>query len=124
MNFFGSALAGFFSAAVAAMGLGGGGVLIVWLAAMGYPEAARRGINLLFFIPCAAVSLIIHKRSGLLKPSKLILPIVFGLLGAAAGVALGNFWAPKTASKLFGWFLGAVGAKELLGAIKNKKKKS
>ncbi len=118
MNFFESSLAGFFSSAVAAMGLGGGGVLIIWLLLAGFSAASARGLNLILFVPSALVALVIHAKNGLIKPAKLLPTAIGGLMGAVAGVALGGAIDPQLMTRLFGVFLAAVGARELVGAFR------
>ena len=47
--------AGFAAGALGAMGLGGGSVLILYLTlCAGLPQLQAQGINLTFFLPCAA----------------------------------------------------------------------
>ncbi|MBQ5810601.1 MAG: sulfite exporter TauE/SafE family protein [Clostridia bacterium] len=122
MSFWSNTLAAAASAIAASMGLGGGGVLIVWLAIVGVESFKARGINLLFFIPCAAVALFIHRKNGLIDLKKIVLPALFGLIGTVAGVALAGALQQRWATKLFGLFLALVGAGELLGAIRKKEK--
>ena len=58
-------IAGILSGIIGAMGIGGGGILIIYLTLFADMEQmAAQGINLLFFIPCAVVALIIHIRKG------------------------------------------------------------
>ena len=61
-------LAGLFSGILGSMGLGGGGVLIIYLSLFTETEQLKaQGINLLFFIPIAAASVIIYSLKGLIK---------------------------------------------------------
>lgn len=54
-------LAAFFSGLAGSLGLGGGGVLVLYLVlALGMPQLKAQGINLLFFIPCAVLSSIVY----------------------------------------------------------------
>lgn len=110
------------SSVVAAMGLGGGGVLLVCLSFLNFEVAKARGINLMLFVPSAIIALVIHWKNGLIKPQVLILPAVGGLMGAAAGVALSSFVSPGIMSNLFGLFLAALGFGELIAAFKNQQK--
>ena len=58
-----SVIAGF----VSALGLGGGGILILYLTLfldMGQKQAG--GINLIFFLPIAAVSIFIHVKNKMI----------------------------------------------------------
>ena len=60
-------LAAFFSGLAGSLGLGGGGVLVLYLVlALGMPQLKAQGINLLFFIPCAALSSIVYSFKKLI----------------------------------------------------------
>ena len=81
-----AALAGFAAGALGAMGLGGGGVLLLYLALTGTGQLAAQGVNLTFFLPIAALSLVLHRKNGLVDlPAAL--PVagggVLGLLGGS-----------------------------------------
>lgn len=121
MNFWQATLAGALSAVAAAMGLGGGGVLIIWLTLSGVDTASARGINLLFFIPAAVISLFLHRKNGLLKGKRIVPIALAGVLGAAAGVWLSGIISSRIIFKMFGLFLAAVGGFELVAAIRAKK---
>lgn len=74
-------------AIISSMGLGGGGVLILYLTLFkNTPQLIAQGKNLFFFIPCSIVSLIIYYKSGFIKIKKL-LPMIFG---GIIGVFIGN----------------------------------
>lgn len=51
------------------------------------PQINAQGLNLLFFIPCAAVSLIIYIKNKMIKP-KAVIPMA---LGGGVGAVIGNF---------------------------------
>lgn len=60
-----SLLAVFASSAVAAMGLGGGTVLLLYLSffsALSQPQ--MQAVNLLLFLPAAALSLFFHRKTA------------------------------------------------------------
>ena len=84
-------------AVISAMGMGGGSLLLIYLTAVReLPQLTAQGINLLFFLPCSLVSVIIYARKKLIKP-KAVLPV---LVGAAAGVLLGRFLLPGIEASL------------------------
>lgn len=118
MNFF-DILAIVLSAAISAMGLGGGGVLILYLTLIkNVPQLEAQGTNLLFFIPCAVAAVFVYTKRRVLQ-LKIILPMVFG---GFFGVAIGSFLLYKIDTKyisvLFACFLIAVGAVTLFGKSK------
>ena len=107
--------AGFFSGLTASMGLGGGFVLLICLTGfLGIPQKEAQWINLIFFLPVAALSLFFHRKNGLL--GKGLLPVIVGgLLGAAAGSFGARMLGDADLSRLFSVFLAFVGLKELFG---------
>lgn len=114
-------LAGFLSGALGAMGLGGGGILIIYLTLFeNMNQALAQGINLIFFIPGALIALIYYTKKHMID-YKLILPaIITGLLGAASGSFLSGILDGYILSKLFAALLLLMGLKQLF--FKNKKK--
>jgi uncharacterized membrane protein YfcA len=119
MNLFYDILAALFSGIVGAMGLGGGGVLVLYLTLiLNENQLTSQGINLLFFLPCAVLSVILHTRKKLIKWYELLPIIIGGVLGVALGAWLALFIATKLLSKLFGGFLLLIGLKELFAKKK------
>lgn len=119
MNWIGIILVSFFGALISALGMGGGGILLIYLTIFaGMQQQAAQGINLVFFIPIALVAICIHIKHRLIR-WRVVLPVV--LLGLC-GVWLGSRIALATEShllgKLFGLFLLLIGLRELLGKSK------
>ncbi len=69
------------------MGMGGGTVLIPLLTLFGVPQAAAQAVNLVSFLPMAAIALPVHARSGLLRGEGL-LPLILSALGFSALASL------------------------------------
>lgn len=112
-------IAGFVSGALGAMGFGGGGVLIIYLTLYkDIPQLTAQGINLIFFIPSAAIALIKHNKNKLIEWKISFLYIGCGIIGVAAGFFLIRFLDEMIIRKIFSLILISVGLKELL--IKNK----
>ena len=61
----GAVLAGAAAGALGAMGLGGGGVLLLWLAFSGMDQLAAQGVNLFFILPVGVAGLWLHRKNGL-----------------------------------------------------------
>ncbi len=113
-------ISSFLSGMLGAMGFGGGSVLIIYLTLFAnVPQLQAQGVNLLFFIPCAAVSVIVNIKSGLVKYKTGGFIILGGLLGLAAGILLSAYIKPHLLSKLFGGLVFIMGLVTLFG--KNKK---
>lgn len=114
-------LAAFLSGVLGAMGLGGGGVLIIYLSfVLGMEQMRAQGINLTFFIPIAVLSVIIYLKRGQIKLKPLLPYIISALPGAILGTALGGFLGNELLGKLFGAALIALGIKELFSKGKSK----
>ena len=61
-------LAGFLAGIFGAMGLGGGSVLIIYLTVFaGVKQLAAQGINLIFFLPTAAVAVFVYSKKRIIK---------------------------------------------------------
>ena len=96
------------------MGLGGGFVLVVWLTLfMNVEQKTAQGINLLFFLPIALISLIIHIKNGLVD-KKLVKKMAFGgILGSVLGTLGSQLLDNSMLRMLFALFLLAFGLREL-----------
>lgn len=103
-------LAGILSAVIASMGLGGGGVYIMYLTLVKNTEQINaQGLNLLFFIPCAVVSLAVYIKNKMIKPKAVIPMAAGGIVGAFAGNFL-LMGIPQNALKIiFAAFLIIMG---------------
>lgn len=110
MNWFIAAIAGTLSAIIGSMGLGGGGVLIIYFNLFTQtPQTLAQGINLLFFIPSAIVAIIIYIKKKLINFNLAIKFSLFGLAGAILGSYLACFVDSKILSKLFAILLLVMG---------------
>ena len=119
MNYLWMAVAALLSGALGSMGLGGGGVLIIYLTlGAGLGQQAAQGVNLLLFIPCAVVALCFYLKKGLIDWRTALLAAAFGLVGAAAGTFLSGIMDAGILRKIFAVMLLAIGAKELFGKVK------
>jgi len=116
-----SVIAGFLSGLTASMGLGGGFILIIYLTFFGKvdSQSAAGGINLLFFLPIAFVSVLIHLKNKLIEKNILLVTAAAGIVGVGAGVLLLGFLDEKMLRKLFAVLLITVGLRETFH--KNKK---
>lgn len=114
MEFIWMALAGMAAGILGAMGMGGGGVLIIYLTLIaGLDQRAAQGINLILFIPCAILALISYIRKGLIDKKVALIAAATGLLGALAGVFLSGALDVEWLRKIFGLMLLFIGIREL-----------
>jgi uncharacterized membrane protein YfcA len=112
-------IAGFLSGIIGAMGLGGGAVLLIYLTLFGGVEQMKaQGINLLFFIPIAAVSVIIYAFKKQIKWKTVLFFSAAGLVGAAAGVFISEAVGSDLLAKIFGGILIAAGIWQAVSAFK------
>ncbi len=108
------ALVGLLSGLIASMGLGGGFVLLIWLTLFeDMPQRAAQGINLLFFLPIALISVIMHIRAGLLDKKLVLSLIPGGIIGAVLGTIGSQIVGNDLLRKLYAVFLLAFGLREL-----------
>ena len=78
--------AGFTASLLAAMGVGGGGLLVIYLTEFAKIEQrTAQGINLIFFLCASAVSLAVHLRKRRLAFSHALFFALGGTLGAVLG---------------------------------------
>lgn len=104
----------FFASLLAGTGVGGGGLLVIYLTlARGFEQLCAQGVNLAFFVAGASSSLPIHIKRRRIDA----LPVaVLGIAGAV-GACLGLWLAKKLDARLlriiFGAFLVFCGMRTL-----------
>ena len=109
-----NAVVGLLSGIIASMGLGGGFVLLIWLTMFqDMPQRAAQGINLLFFLPIALVSVVMHARAGLIDKKLVWSLIPGGILGAVLGTIGSQVVGNELLRKLYALFLLAFGLREI-----------
>lgn len=120
-----NAVVGVVTGVIASMGLGGGFVLLIWLTLfMDMPQRAAQGINLLFFLPIAVISVIMHLRAGLID-KKLVMSLVpGGIIGAVLGTLGSQLVGNELLRKLYALFLLAFGLRELFRKAPDNEKSS
>lgn len=105
----------FLSGMTASLGIGGGMVLLLYLTAInGVPQLQAQGINLVFFIPIALISLIIHSKNKLVEWKKIVPAIITGTISALIFSSLADSFGSEIIQKLFAILLIINGIKELL----------
>ena len=109
------ALAGFGTGILSAWGVGGGTLLLLLMTLfLGVDQTQAQGINLLYFLPTAGMSLLEHRKNGYLDREVMRAAIPLGTLAALAAA-----WAATSVDitvfrKPFGVFLLWAGANMLL----------
>ena len=109
-----SAVVGALLGFLAGLGVGGGSLLMLWLTlVLGMSHDIARGINLLFFIPTAAISCMFRKQQGTLQLKQLLPAILAAMAAAAAGNMFASFVTLTLIKKAFGILLIFAGLREL-----------
>ena len=101
------------------MGFGGGSVLIIYLVnILALPQKQAQGINLIFFIPCALLSVITYQKHGMLKIRRTLPITAFAILGSVVGFIILNYIPAFILSKLFGGFLLVFGVWQMFKKVR------
>ncbi len=106
--------AAFFTGVLASLGVGGGMVLIIYLTVFGgFDQLAAQGINLIYFLPIALLSVIIHSKNGLIEWKKILPSLITGVIFAMLGAAAARYIGSPALKKIFAAFILIIGLKEL-----------
>ena len=93
------------SAAVGAMGLGGGSVLILYLTLILNMQQVQAQV----FLPCAITAVFVYKKRNLLN-KQYLLPLIFGgFVGVGGGMVLLQFLDTRYIRWIFAVFLLTLG---------------
>jgi len=104
----------FSCAALSALGMGGGGLLLLYLAAYeGVSQQSAQGINLVFFLPIALVAILMHTKKGLIRWRITLRCVFLGICGVFLGWMLAMWLDAQWLSKMFGAFLLIIGGREI-----------
>ena len=113
MSWFWIAIASVLSGTLGAMGLGGGGILLLVLVWAGWPQMTAQGINLLMILPVGLLGLYFHRKNGL-TDGKAAWPLLLGgLPGVLLGVLLGTRLGENILRTCFGVLILLLAAREL-----------
>jgi len=117
-------LAGFASGIVSGMGIGGGAILIPALTIfVGMEQQAAQKINLLYFLPTAAIALRMHSKNGNIEKKGLLRLTLYGLAGAVVGAMIAVKIDGNYLRKGFAVFLLGMAAYEITKGYKKWKSK-
>lgn len=99
-------LAAFLAAALSGLGVGSGGLLVIYLTLIaGLDQRIAQGINLLFFLFSGGAALAVHATHRKLYPTAILLLTVFGIGGSFLGSALAGILPPMLLRRCFGAML-------------------
>lgn len=108
---------GFAVGILSGMGVGGGSLLIILLTLLaGVPQRTAQGINLLYFLPTAAVAIFIHLRRGNIDKQAALKSSMGGVVTAVLFGILAQKIEGDTLRKIFALIIFAAGLSELFTA--------
>lgn len=103
--------------------MGGGTILIPALTVLlGVEQHVAQAANLIAFLPMAAFSLNVHKKSGNLKTEGVLPLVLSALLTGVLGSVVAAYLPATILKKLFGAFLIALAVKGALAFLPSSKK--
>lgn len=118
-------VAAFFIAILSGLGVGSGGLLVIWLTMVqGMDAIGARGLNLLFFIFSGSAALIFHILRKRLRYRLVIFMAIFACVGTAAGSFLGAYISASLLRRIFGGMLIISGGYTVVTRILAKGKKT
>ena len=96
------------------LGVGGGSLLMLWLTlVLGLDHSIARNINLLFFLPAAAIASFFRWKQGALDIKKVLPAVIAGCISAGLFAWLSRHTDIEVIKKLFGLLLLITGLREL-----------
>lgn len=111
---------GFLTGVVASMGLGGGFILLIYLTVVtDVEQIAAQSINIIFFLPIALISILIHAKNKLIEWKVVSKFAITGIMGVVFGTFLSKNIDSYILIKLFAVLLFIVGFKEMFHKKKN-----
>lgn len=114
--------AAFITAVLCGMGVGSGGLFIVYLTMLaGYEQLAAQGLNLYFFIFSTSAALLMHAKKQTIPIKRLVYMCLIGSAGCAAGATLAQNISGGILRNIFAIFLIISGAVSLFSGKKIQK---
>lgn len=111
----GVCIAAFLAGLLGSMGFGGGSVLIIYLTLfLDMQQKSAQGINLVFFIPCALISIAANLRNNLVRVRTGLFVTLGGIIGAVGGSFIFTSIDSSLLGKIFGGFVTLMGVITLL----------
>ena len=107
---------------LAGMGVGGGSLLLLWLSqVVMFPQAQARIINLLFYLPAALISIVLHRKQSPLQAEGILPAAIAGCTAAIVFTVVTNHIDVSILKKLLGGLLVFIGLKEIFYRPRNAK---
>ena len=102
-------LAGFIVAVLSGLGIGGGGLLVIYLTLAGVGQLEAQGINLVYFLFSSGAAMLVHMTRRRLRLPLIVLLALSGIVGAVCGSLLARSVDPMILRRTFGVLLFVSG---------------
>ena len=113
----------FLIAVLMGMGVGGGGLLVIYLTlCRNYPQVLAQGTNLIFFLCSVAASIFIHTKKRKIEIKQVLTMALFGIAGTLATSYLANMIDPKIPRIILGVLLIVSGTVTIIKSFKKNNK--
>ncbi len=114
MSWLAASVVGALTGVAASMGLGGGFILLLYLAlASDLAQTEAQGVNLLFFLPIIAIAVIIHLKNRLVDVKTALVCGGLGALAVPLGYLVATALDGDVLRKVFAVFVIVAGLKDL-----------
>lgn len=117
-----AALVAFIIAILSGLGIGSGGLFVIWLTAIyGVSSTQARGMNLLFFVFSASAALLFHFIKGRADLALILKLAVLSVIGTLGGTWAARYVSTALLRQLFGAFLVVSGGYSLFSRLPYRK---
>ena len=113
-----AAVVAFLIASLSGLGIGSGGLFVIWVTAVyGVSSTQARGMNLLFFVFSASAALLFHFIKERVDLTLIIKLAIFSLIGTLLGAWAAQYVSTTLLRHLFGLFLVVSGGYSLFSRL-------
>ena len=113
-----AATVAFLIAILSGLGIGSGGLFVIWLTAVyGVSSTQARGMNLLFFVFSASAALLFHYLKGRTDLALILKLAIFSVIGTLGGAWAAQYVSTTLLRHLFGLFLVLSGGYSLFNRL-------
>ena len=117
--------AAFIISVLSGMGVGGGGLFVIYLAFMtDMPQLMAQGANLLFFLFSAGAAILVHLQKRVILWRAVAILVLFGVAGVLLGTWLSAHLDEALLRKIFGTLLVISGILSLKQSFAPQKKRN
>lgn len=117
-------IVGFCVAVLMGMGVGGGGLFVIFLTlCLNFGQINAQGTNLMFFILTVIASIFVHIKKRKIYLKQVLAMILFGAVGSLIFSYIANRISPEIPRKMLGGLLILGGAFSIYNTFKKGKEK-